>query len=329
MPGIRNDNGQARFISPRKPIHASVSQLIEANGLFKDFKTVRALDDVSLKVRRGEIFGFFGPNGAGKTTCIRVLCGLTKANLGEADVLGIDVVRHPVHVRDNVAILSEETRFYEEMTPRRYLNMFGKFMLMSRVERMRGIDLATGLADLKSFIDRRISQLSQGQRQRVALARVLMADVPLMFLDEPFEGIDIMHRKRLREYLREYVSKGNTVFFTSHNLIEAEHIVDRFAFINKGKITAVGTADELKEKYLLPAFTLHVSDPQRAMDIIDNGMKVQNIKIVDGNVFVILRKRADAAQASRLLVQAGIDLFEIKTSGTMEDVFERTARGDA
>ncbi|MGD9962678.1 MAG: ABC transporter ATP-binding protein, partial [Thermoplasmata archaeon] len=219
-----------------------MSHLIEANGLVKDFKTVRALNDVSLKVDRGEIFGFFGPNGAGKTTCIRVLCGLTRASFGDANVLGIDVTRHPVHVRDNVAILSEETRFYEEMTPRKYLNMFGKFMLMSRVERMRGMDLAIGLADLKSFADRRIAQLSQGQRQRVALARVLMADVPLMFLDEPFEGIDIMHRRRLREYLREYVSRGNTVFFTSHNLIEAEHIVDRFAFINRGKITAVGTA---------------------------------------------------------------------------------------
>jgi len=139
--------------------------LIEANGLVKDFKAVRALNDVSLKVGRGEIFGFFGPNGAGKTTCIRVLCGLTEATLGDASVLGIDVVRHPVHVRDNVSIMSEETRFYEEMTPRQYLNMFAKFMLMSRLERMRGIDLAIGLADLKSFVDRRIGHLSQGQRQ--------------------------------------------------------------------------------------------------------------------------------------------------------------------
>ncbi len=303
--------------------------MIEANGLVKDFKTVRALNDVSLKVGRGEIFGFFGPNGAGKTTCIKVLCGLTEATLGEANVLGIDVVRHPVHVRDNVAIMSEETRFYEEMTPRQYLNLFSKLMLMNRMERLRGIDLAVGLADLKTFADRRIAHLSQGQRQRVSLARVLMADVPLMFLDEPFEGIDIMHRRRLREYLREYVSKGNTVFFTSHNLIEAEHIVDRFAFIDRGKLIAVGTADELKEKYLLPAFTLHVSDPQRAVEMIDSGMKVQNVKIdSDGCVFVILRKRGDAAQMSRLLVQGGIDLFEMKTAGTMEDVFERTARGE-
>jgi ABC-type multidrug transport system ATPase subunit len=302
--------------------------LIEANGLVKDFKTIRALDDVSIKVGRGEIFGFFGPNGAGKTTCIRVLCGLTKPNLGAANVLGIEVTREPVHVRDNIAILSEETRFYEEMTPRRYLNMFGKFMLMPRAERLKAINKASELADLKTFIDGRIAHLSQGQRQRVSLARVLMADVPLIFLDEPFEGVDIMHRKRLREYLREYVSKGNTVFFTSHNLIEAEHIVDRFAFIHKGKLTAVGTADELKDKYLLPTYVLHVSDPQKARGLLEDGMNTQSIRIEEGMVHVILFKRADAPKMAKLMAQGDVDLFEMKTEGTMEDVFERTARGD-
>ena len=305
-----------------------MSYVIDANGLVKDFKTVRALDDVSLKVGRGEIFGFFGPNGAGKTTCIRALCGLTKPTQGGATVLGIDVVRHPVHVRDNIAILSEETRFYEEMTPRRYLNMFGKFMLMSRSTRQAAINKAGGLADLASFMDRRISQMSQGQRQRVSLARVLMADAPLIFLDEPFEGVDIMHRKRLREYLREYVSKGNTVFFTSHNLIEAEHIVDRFAFIHKGKLTAVGTADELKDKYLLPSFMLHVSDPQKAKELLESGVRIDSIKIVEGNLYITLHKRADAPQVAKVLEQGGVDLFEMRTTGTMEDVFERTARGE-
>jgi ABC-2 type transport system ATP-binding protein len=303
--------------------------LIEAKGLVKDFKTVRALDDVSLTVGRGEIFGFFGPNGAGKTTCIRTLCGLTRPTEGDATVLGIDVVRHPVRVRDNIAILSEETRFYEEMTPRRYLNMFGKFMLMTKAERRRALEIASGLADLGAFIDRRIAQLSQGQRQRVSLARVLMADVPLIFLDEPFEGVDIMHRKRLREYLREYVSRGNTVFFTSHNLIEAEHIVDRFAFIHRGRLTAVGTADELKDKYLLPSFMLHVSDPHKAVDLLEGAVRYESLKMVEGNVLIVLRSRADAPKVAKTLEQGGVDLFEMRTTGTMEDVFERTARGGA
>ena len=302
--------------------------MIEANGLFKDYRQIRALDDVSFKVGRGEIFGFFGPNGAGKTTCIKVLCGLTKASGGDASVMDIDVTKAPVHVRDNIAILSEESRFYEEMTPRRYLNMFGKFMLMSRSERMSALNRAADLADIRKFIDQRIAHLSMGQRQRVSLARVLMSDVPLVFLDEPFEGVDIIHRRRLREHFREYVSQGNTVFFTSHNLIEAEHIVDRFAFIHHGRLIAVGTADELKEKYLAPSYMLHVSDPQKARKLLDDNLRLQAVNIVEGNLSIVLSRRSDASQVAKILVQEGIDLFEMKTTGTMEEVFERTSRGD-
>jgi ABC-2 type transport system ATP-binding protein len=303
--------------------------LIEANGLVKDYRTIRALNDVSLKVGRGEIFGFFGPNGAGKTTCIKVLCGLTSASLGEATVLGIDAIKRPIQVRNNISILSEETRFYEEMTPRRYLNMFGKFNLMKRAARLAAINKAADLADLRSFIDQRIASLSQGQRQRVSLARVLLQDKPMVFLDEPFEGVDIIHRKKLREHFRRYVEQGNTIFFTSHNLIEAEHIVDRFAFIHHGKLIACGTADELKEKYLAPAYLLHVSDPQKAKDALDRELRLQSIKIVEGDLSVTLQKRSDAPKISRILVQEGIDIYEMRTMGTMEEVFERTSRGDA
>ncbi|OGS57050.1 MAG: hypothetical protein A3K60_08170 [Euryarchaeota archaeon RBG_19FT_COMBO_56_21] len=302
--------------------------MIEANGLVKDYRTIRALDSVSLKVGRGEIFGFFGPNGAGKTTCIRVLCGLTQASGGDAKVLDIDVCKNPVWVRDNIAVLSEETRFYEEMTPRRYLNMFGKFMLVKKSERLARINSIADLADLRGFIDQKIASLSQGQRQRVSLARVLMADAPLLFLDEPFEGIDIIHRKKLREHFRDYVSRGNTIFFTSHNLIEAEHIVDRFAFIHQGKLIACGTAQELKDKYLAPSYLLHVSDPQKAKEALDRGLRLQNIKVIEGQVMLTLQKRADAASISKILVQENVDLFEMRTTGTMEEVFERTARGD-
>ena len=303
--------------------------MIEANGLVKDYRNIRALDEVSLKVGRGEIFGFFGPNGAGKTTCIKVLCGLTNATLGEASVLGIDALKRPIQVRNNISILSEETRFYEEMTPRRYLNMFGKFNLMKRSDRLAAINKAADLADLRGFIDQRIASLSQGQRQRVSLARVLLQDKPLVFLDEPFEGVDIIHRRKLREHFRKYVDEGNTIFFTSHNLIEAEHIVDRFAFIHHGKLIACGTADELKEKYLTPTYLLHVSDPQKAKEALDRELRLQSIKIIEGDLSITLQRRNDAPMISRILVKEGIDIYEIRTMGTMEEVFERTARGDA
>lgn len=302
--------------------------LIEATNLVKDFSVVRALDDISLDVGRGEIYGFFGPNGAGKTTCIRVLCGLTPVTKGNAEVMGIDVRKHPVNVRENIAIMSEETRFYEEMTARKYLNIFGKLMLIPKSERLAALNKAADLADLRGFIDRKIATLSQGQRQRVSLARVLMADAPLIFLDEPFEGIDIIHRRKLREFFKNYVKQGNTIFFTSHNLIEAEYIVDRFAFIHQGKLIACGTADELKEKYLAPSYMLRVSDPQMTRELLDKELRLQAIKIIEGDVTLTLQKRGDVPRIPKILTEAGIDLFEMRTTGTMEEVFERTARGE-
>jgi len=302
--------------------------LIEAKGLSKDYKSVRALDDVSLKVGRGEIFGFFGPNGAGKTTCIKVLCGLTRPSGGEAKVLDIDAVRYPVWVRENIAIMSEEARFYEELTPRKYLTAFSRLITTNGSDRLAAINKAADLADLRGFIDRKISFLSQGERQRVSLARVLMADCPLFFLDEPFEGIDIIHRRKLREYFRDFVKGGNSVFFTSHNLIEAEYIVDRFAFIHHGKLIAVGTADELKDKYLAPTYALRVSDPQKAKDVLANNLNLQMLKIIEGEVALTLLKRQDAPKIPKILLQEGIDMFEMRTTGTMEEVFERTVRGE-
>lgn len=303
--------------------------MIEANGLCKDYGNLRALCDVSLKVNRGEIFGFFGPNGAGKTTCIKVLCGLTKPTNGDATVMDIDVCKHPIWTRDNIAVLSEETRFYEDMTPRKYLNMFGKLMLLKKTDRQKSINDAADLVDLRSFLDKRIAFLSQGERQRISLARVLMADCPLMFLDEPFEGVDIIHRRTVREHLRDYVTKGNTIFFTSHNLLEAEHIVDRFAFINHGKLIAVGTAQELKERYLAPSYLIQVSDPEKARDALNGQLPLQYLKVVEGQVAVTLQRRSDAPSVAKILVETGVDIFEMRSTGTMEEVFERVARGDA
>jgi ABC-2 type transport system ATP-binding protein len=303
--------------------------LIEAHGLCKEYGNVRALNDVSLKVNRGEIFGFFGPNGAGKTTCIKVLCGLTKPTGGNATVMDIDVGKHPVWIRNNIGVLSEETRFYEEMTPRKYLNMFGKLMLMKKPERLKALNNAADLVDLRGYLDKRISVLSQGERQRVSLARVLMADCPLLFLDEPFEGVDIIHRRTVREHLKDYVTKGNTIFFTSHNLLEAEHIVDRFAFINEGNLIAVGTAQELKEKYLVPSYILHVSDPEKAREVLNGSLSLQFLKVVEGQVAITLSRRGDAPRVAKILVESGVDIFEMRTTGTMEEVFERIAKGDA
>ncbi len=302
--------------------------LIEATGLVKDYRAAKALDDVSLKVDRGEIFGFYGPDGSGKTTLIRALCGLTPITSGSAKVMGIDVRKRPLQVRDNVAIMPEDLRFYDEMTPRKFLDVSARLMLLPKAERLEALNKAADLADIRGFIDMKIAKLSDVQKQRVSIARVLMSDAPLMFLDEPFEGMDIVHRRNMRAHLKEFVKGGNTVFVASRSLMEADHLIDRFAFIHQGKIIATGTVEELKDRYLAPAMILQVSDPQMTVDLLQKEIRLANIRLIEGDVSLVLQNRTDAPKIPKILTDAGIDIFEMRTAGSMEEVFERIARGE-
>jgi ABC-type multidrug transport system ATPase subunit len=294
--------------------------VIEARQLTRSFDDVWAVRGASFTVGRGEIFGFFGPNGAGKTTTMRMLCGLLRPTTGRATVVGHEVTEAPTRVRRSLAILPEEVSFYEGMTPKQYLRFFSK---MAGAGGSKGrLERAVRVAEIEPFYTKPIKTLSHGQRQKVSLARVLLSDASVMFLDEPFQGIDIVHRKAMRQYLRNYVSKGGTVFFTSHNLIEAEHIVDRFAFIDRGYIVTIGTARELRDEYLLPSYALRVSDPERANDVISEALEVTESYVKDEDeVVVTLKDAGDVPRIAQVLGEAGIAIMEMKQRGTMEEVF--------
>lgn len=295
--------------------------VIEARQLSKNFGKTKAVKSVSFKVDRGEIFGFFGPNGAGKTTTIHLICGLLPATSGSAIVYGYDVRRKPTRVRRSLVIMQEEIIYYEKMTVAKYLKFFARMAgHTSRSARDR-IEMSVQISEISGFMNKRIANLSHGQRQKISIARILLSHVPLMFLDEPFSGIDIVHRKVLREYLRDYVAKGNTVFFTSHNLIEAEHIVDRFAFIDSGKILMIGTARELRDKYLLPSYAIRASDLTRAQKILSEGLVTTDCYVKGEELLITLKDREDVAKITALLGSAGITLTEMRQLGTMEEVF--------
>ncbi len=296
-----------------------IDVVMEAHELSKVFGSLRAVDSVSFQVGRGEVFGFFGPNGAGKTTTIRLLCGLLPPTAGSAKVCGVDVARAPTRVRHNLAIMPEEITYYEKMTPAGYLNFFRRMAGASR----ESLDNAASVAEIHGFMSKRFAELSHGQRQKVSIARVLMSDAPIMFLDEPFQGIDIVHRRKLREHLRAFVGRGHTVFYTSHNLIEAEYIVDRFAFIDRGQILTIGTGRELRDKYLLPSYALRVSDLALAQRTLSEGLAVTECNVVGEELHVTLKDAADVPKVTTLLGGAGVALMEMRQLGTMEEVFLR------
>jgi ABC-2 type transport system ATP-binding protein len=297
--------------------------VIEVEGLTKSFGDLTAVDSVSFKVGKGEVFGFFGPNGAGKTTTMRMLTGMLRPTAGTATVAGHDITRSSTRVRSTMAIMTEEVTFYEGMTVDAYLTFFSKVAAATHGKASQRFRMAVDTAEIASFLGKRIKNLSHGQRQKVSIARALLSDVPIMFLDEPFQGIDIIHRKAMREYLRRYVKAGGTVFFTSHNLIEAEHIVDRFAFIDRGRIVTIGTSRELRDRFLLPSFALRVSDLAKAEAVLREGLETTECDIKGDELVLTLKDREDVPKVTALLGGAGIALMEMRQLGTMEDAFLR------
>lgn len=301
----------------------SGTAVIEAHNLSKSFGAVRAVQSASFEVRKGEVFGFFGPNGAGKSTSIRMLCGLTPPTSGEATVAGFDVRLEPTELRRHLSIVPEEFAFYEKMAPEAYLRFFSQMAGNSKEQADDKVARVAKVAEVTAFLGKRIADLSHGQRQRVTLARAFLSDVPILFLDEPFQGIDIVHRKALRAFIRAFAAKAKTVFYTSHNLIEAEHIVDRFAFIDKGAILTVGTARELRDRYLLPSYAIRCSDPAKAQKVLSEGLATTECQLKGEEVLVTLKNAADVPRMAVVLGQAGIALMEMRQLGTMEDVFLR------
>ena len=297
--------------------------VIEVEGLTRTFGELTAVDSVTFKVGKGEVFGFFGPNGAGKTTTMRMLTGMLRPTAGTATVAGHDITRSPTRVRSSMAIMTEEVTFYEGMTVDAYLTFFSKVAAATHGKASERFRMAVDTAEIAGFLGKRIKNLSHGQRQKVSIARALLSDVPIMFLDEPFQGIDIIHRKSMREYLKRYVKAGGTVFFTSHNLIEAEHIVDRFAFIDRGRIVTIGTSRELRDRFLLPSFALRVSDLAKAEAVLREGLETTECQIKGDELVLTLKDRDDVPKVTTVLGGAGIALMEMRQLGTMEDAFLR------
>ena len=297
--------------------------LVQASGLVKDYPRVRALDNVSLEIREGEVFGLFGPNGAGKTTCLRVLAGLTQPDAGSAVVCGVDVQATPHEVRRNLGILIDIPFPYENMTVREYLRFFAQMAGVWRDQLHAKVEWVMGSLGVTVRADDRIGRLSMGERQRVELARVQLSTARMLLLDEPFSNVDVSMRIGLRSVLREWVSRGGAILFTSHNLLESEAIVDRYAFLHLGRIIALGTARELKESLLAPAYELEVNDVDRALEALRMVPHQRLERAGRGLVRIGLLTRNDASRIARTLVEANVDLLEMKGLGTMEDVYSR------
>ena len=222
---------------------------IVANSLVKSYGGIVAVDGIDLSVKSGKIFGFLGPNGAGKTTTIKLLTTLIAPTSGTITILGIDATRHPLDVRKRIGVVLQQPSYEPTLSVEKSLEKYGMMWNVDkkiRSDRLEELLLSFNLQEIRN---RKNEDLSIGQRRRVQVAREFMHDMELLFLDEPTVGLDPSARRGLLDFVKKKVKDGLTVFFTTHILNEAEYLCDEIAIINKGKIIAIDTPDELKNKF--------------------------------------------------------------------------------
>lgn len=220
--------------------------MIKTVGLTRKFGGLTAVSDLNLSVGRGEIFGFLGPNGAGKTTTIRILINLLRPTSGRAEIAGYDVQQESIHARRSIGYVAQTPMLYEKLTGREFLRFIGGLYGLSDTEiEERGNQLLK-LLDLTDKADQLIASYSGGMRKKIALCSALLHRPPVLILDEPLSGLDPQSARRIKDVLRALADRGTTVFLSTHVLEIAERVCDRVAILDKGKLIAVGTLEELR-----------------------------------------------------------------------------------
>jgi len=225
-----------------------VNDLLKIQNVSKTYgkAKVKAVDNISLEVKPGEIFGFLGPNGAGKTTTIKMIVGLLKPDEGIITVNGVNVWEEPLKAKSMISYVPDSPEIYDKLKGIEYLNFIADMYGISKEERKRKLDYYLDLFEIKDAVGDVIASYSHGMKQKIVLTAALLNNPELFILDEPMVGLDPKSAFNLKEIMRDMCNKGKTVFFSTHVLEVAEKLCDRIAIINKGKIIALGTMDELR-----------------------------------------------------------------------------------
>jgi sodium transport system ATP-binding protein len=228
--------------------------LIEVKALTKKFSDkkrgeVVAADRVSFTARPGRVFGLLGRNGAGKTTTLRMLATILQPSEGTATVNGFDLVDQPAKVRESIGFHTSDTKLYDRLTGREALEYFGRLQGMDGPAAKARVEELGREFQLTAFLDQRTAKMSGGQKQRVSLARVVVHRPPVLILDEPTVGLDIMAAREVVRFVQREREAGRTIVFSTHIMTEVERLCDDVAIIEKGKVVAAGTLAEVKAQH--------------------------------------------------------------------------------
>jgi ABC-2 type transport system ATP-binding protein len=298
---------------------------IEAQGLCKSYGDVRALESVDLQAPPGTVLGLLGPNGAGKTTAVRILTTLLPPDGGSAHVAGLDVVREAPKLRTRIGLAGQYAAVDENLTGAENLEMVGRLYHLPKGEpRARAADLLERF-DLAEAADRLVRTYSGGMRRRLDLAAALVAHPPILFLDEPTTGLDPRSRIALWETIEARVEEGTTVLLTTQYLDEADRLADRISVIDRGRVIAEGSSDELKDQVggEWVDITLESQDDAGIAAAALDSVAAERPAMADGVLRMPVRDRRGAiAEAVRRLNEAGIGIDDVALRRpTLDDVF--------
>ncbi|NTU57246.1 MAG: ABC transporter ATP-binding protein [Anaerolineales bacterium] len=297
--------------------------MIQVNGLIKDYGVRRALDSITFDANQGEIVGFLGPNGAGKTTTMRILTGYMPPTGGEAIVAGYDVVEESLEVRKRVGYLPETVPLYNDMTALDYLKYMAELRQIPHADDRAWETLE--MVDLDERANSFIGNFSKGMRQRVGLAQALLHRPEVIILDEPTIGLDPAQVVEVRKVIRE-IGRDRTVLFSTHILSEAQQICDRVLIINKGKIVAEDTPENLQSRVLgAERVLLRVrGDGDGLAETVKSIKGTRKVAAQDDTSveFELSAGQDVRPQVAKAVVQAGYELLEMRPVGmSLEEIF--------
>jgi len=306
--------------------------MIELRGLHRYFGDTKAVDDVSFEVYRGQVFGYIGPNGAGKTTSMRVLATLDLPTAGDAFIDGFSVVIDPDRVRRRLGFMPDYFGTYANVNVREYLDFFARAYQLRGAERGSAVGHVMEFTNLDVLADKPIDGLSKGMKQRLCLGRALIHDPAVLVLDEPAAGLDPRARIEVREMIRQLADEGKAILISSHILTELAEICDVVGILERGRLVAVGSVEDIQQQGQSPQSVVEVRLLDGTTTLANWLARRSNVSQVrlDGQLVRFLHAGQPDAEADLLkaMIEAG---FRVVAFGSrrksLEDVFMQVTKG--